>query len=144
MAAPAGSTAAVPVAAARSRPAVAACLCVTIAFGLASRRWPLPGILAEHTGDGLYTGAAFWCFALVAPRLPGPSTGLAAFLSSAVVECGQLLETEWLRELRANRFGALLLGQGFQWADLVAYAAGAVAALGLDCWLFRRRHGANP
>lgn len=129
---------------ARSRPCVLACLAGAIALGLASRRWPLPGVLAEHTGDGLYTVAAFWALLTVAPRLRGPAAGVAAFLSSAAVEFGQLIEADWLQELRANRWAALLLGQGFQVADLVAYAFGGAAAVALDAWLFRRRAGANP
>lgn len=128
----------------RHRPAVALCLAATVALGLASRRWPLPGVLAEHAGDGLYTVAAFWVMVAVVPAMRGRVAGLVAFAFSAAIEFCQLLQAEWLRELRANRWAALLLGQGFQVTDLVAYAVGAAGAVALDCCLFRRGREANP
>lgn len=121
----------------RLRPAIAAALLATAALGLLSRRYPLPGLLAEHTGDALYATAAFWLFALLRPAAPTRTLALAAFAFAAAVEASQLLSWPWLRDLRANRLGALLLGQGFQWADLAAYAAGAALAAGLDVTFLR-------
>ena len=42
----------------RRRPWLLAALAAVVALGLLSRRHPLPGILAEYTGDALYTVAA--------------------------------------------------------------------------------------
>ncbi|MCB9879134.1 MAG: DUF2809 domain-containing protein [Planctomycetes bacterium] len=118
---------------------MAASLSAVIALGLASRRWPLPGLLAEHAGDALYTCAVFCSLALLLPRSGAVALGVAAFALSAAVEFSQLLSWQWLVDLRANRLAALVLGQGFQWADLVAYAAGAAAAAATDHWLHRAR-----
>ena len=116
----------------RSRPGSLACLAVTVALGLLSRLHPLPGFLAEYTGDALYTVAVFWTAACVWPAAPGwRLAGLAAALSAAI-ECSQLLPWGWLCDLRATRLGALVLGQGFQWQDLLAQAVGAAAAWGSD------------
>ena len=122
---------------ARGRLLVVAALATTIALGLASRRWPLPGLLAEHAGDALYTVAVFWSLAVIAPATAGPRLGGLAFLASAAVECAQLLQWPWLVELRRHRLAALVLGQGFQWVDLAAYAVGATLATGLDALLLR-------
>ena len=119
-----------PVAATRSRAAL--CLAAVIGAGLASRRWPLPGGLAEHTGDALYTTAAFCALRVVATRSRGAWLAAAAFAWSGAVEASQLLRWDWLVALRGTTLGALLLGQGFQWIDLTAYAAGALVALLLD------------
>ena len=43
---------------------------------------------------------------------------LAALLLSFAVEFSQLYQADWIDALRANRFGALVLGRGFLWADL--------------------------
>lgn len=126
----------------RRRLLVVAVLAGTIAIGLASRRWPLPGLLAEHTGDALYTVAVFWSLALLAPAMPGLRLGGLAFLASAAVEFAQLLQWPWLVELRRQRLPALVIGQGFQWVDLAAYAVGATLAIGLDALL--RRVGRRP
>lgn len=112
-------------------------LAATVGLGLASRSWPLPGLLAEHTGDALYAVAVFWGLALVAPAMVGLRLGGLALLASAAVEFAQLLQWPWLVELRQQRLAALVLGQGFQWVDLVAYAIGATVATGLDALLLR-------
>ncbi|MGE3172764.1 MAG: DUF2809 domain-containing protein [Planctomycetota bacterium] len=127
---------------ARRRVPVALLLALTAAAALASRRWPLPGVLAEHTGDALYTTAAFWTLALLRPAAGRAPLAAAALLLSALVECSQLWQNEWLDAARATAVGRLLLGQGFQWADLLAYALGAAAAALLDAGL-RRRDGAT-
>lgn len=116
----------------RRRVRVLVALAGTIALGLASRRWPLPGFLAEYTGDALYTVALFFGLLLLAPAARGRMVAGAAFLGSALIEFGQCLQWPWLVELRATRFGALVLGQGFQWADLGAYAVGACLAMAFD------------
>lgn len=103
-------------------------LVATIALGLLSRAVTLPGLLAEHTGDALYTVAVFWGLALLRPRTGAAILAATAWLLSAAVEFAQTLDWQWLTSLRATRLGALVLGQGFQWADLVAYAAGACCA----------------
>lgn len=108
------------------------CLAVTIALGLLSRRYPLPGFLAEYTGDALYTVAVFWVAAFVRPAAPGWALAITAAAFSAAIECSQLVTVGWLDDLRRTRLGALLLGQGFQWQDLLAYTAGAAVAWGID------------
>ena len=42
------------------------------------------------------------------------------------IEFSQLLSYEWLMQLRSTRMGALVLGQGFLWSDIVAYTAGVL------------------
>jgi len=112
-----------------------------IGAGLLSRRYPLPGVLAEHTGDALYTVAAFFALAWLAPSARGLTLAGIAFACSAAVECAQLLSWPWLVDLRRSRLGALVLGQGFQWVDFLAYAVGALAAWAFDRGTFGRQRG---
>jgi hypothetical protein len=116
----------------RRRASTACSLGGVIALGLASRRWPLPGLLAEHTGDALYTVAAFLSFALVLPRRSRMLLAGLAFASSSLVECSQLLDHDLLLLARSSRLGGWILGHGFQWADFVAYLAGAAVAFVSD------------
>lgn len=116
----------------RPRWAVVAALAAAVALGLLSRRFPLPGVLAEHAGDALWTVAAFCLGALAAPAAPGGRLAVAAWLLSATVEATQLLDWPWLRAVRGTAAGALLLGQGAKAADLVAYAGGALLAGAVD------------
>jgi len=128
----------------RHRVRILVALAATIALGLASRRWPLPGFLAEYTGDALYTVALFFGLLLLAPVAHGFTVAGVAFLGSALIEFGQCLQWPWLVELRATRFGGLVLGQGFQWADLGAYAVGACLAMAVDAVLRARARAVLP
>ena len=123
---------------ARNRVWVAVALAVTITLGLLSRRYPLPGILAEYTGDALYTCAGFAGLALLFARTRTRSLAIAAFVLSAAVEFSQLLTWQWLEDLRQTLCGRLILGSGFKWPDMVAYFLGAMAAGAVDFALLRR------
>ena len=114
------------------RSAMLAALAATIAAGLLSRRYPLPGILAEHTGDALYTVAVFFGIRALLPTRPRTVAVICAFGWSSAVECSQLVHPGWLEALRATLPGRLVLGQGFQWIDLAAYAVGAGIAWIID------------
>lgn len=118
----------------RSRVGLALALAVTVTLGLLSRRHPLPGVLAEYTGDALYALAATWCCAIVAANGRAAMLALAGFSLSAAVELSQLLQFEWLLRVRGTRVGGLVLGHGFKWPDFLAYLVGAAvgwALLGL-------------
>lgn len=112
----------------RRRPRVAAVLLLVAAAGLASRRVPLPGVLAEYPGDALYATAAFCGLALLAPGARTLALAAGALGFAAGVEFAQLLDWPWLRTLRGTSVGALLLGHGFQAADLLAHVAGVALA----------------
>ncbi len=116
----------------RTRVRLAAALGVTVWLGLASRRWPLPGVFAEYTGDALYAAAVYWAIALLRPSLPAHWLALAAWGVSAAVEVGQLVHLGWLDTIRGTRLGGLLFGHGFKGEDLLAYAVGAAMAFALD------------
>ena len=116
----------------RSRRITGLLLGLVIGAGLLSRRHPLPGVLAEYTGDALYATAAYLLFALLRPTAPRSRLGLSALAFAVAVEFSQLLRWPWLVELRSHRLGALLLGQGFQFADLLAYLVGIALAWLID------------
>lgn len=123
----------------RRRAWVVGILAATIALGLLSRRYPLPGILAEYTGDALYCSAAFGGLALLFVSARTRVLAVAAFGLSAAVEFSQLLSWPWLDDLRPTLFGRLVLGSGFKWPDMVAYLAGAMVAAAVDSAIQRRR-----
>lgn len=117
---------------ARSRPVLLVVLAAVVAAGLASRAPPLADVLVAQTGDGLYAAAVFVVLALLVPGATSARLAATAFLICALVEWAQRLQWPWLVELRRTRVGALLLGQGFLWADMLAYAVAAFAAGALD------------
>lgn len=101
------------------------------AFGLGSRRAPM----ADWPVIGAYGGDAAWAMAAYAGwrfLLPSPNRlwiAALAFGLATMVEISQLADWAWLNAIRDRRLGALLLGRGFLWSDLVAYAVGTIAAM---------------
>jgi hypothetical protein len=117
---------------ARSR-GLAGLSCLLVALlGLLSRAYPLPGILAEYTGDALYAAAVFLAISAVFPRGQTAKVMAWALAVCVLIELSQLLSWECLRSIRSTRVGALILGQGFQWEDLLAYLVGVIVVSGVD------------
>lgn len=110
------------------------CLAVTIVLGLASRMEEigLPQFLTTNAGDALWTMAVYWSLAGIWPRASRWRIAWSAGLISLGVEISQLIDVRWLNEIRQTLPGRLLLGRGFDSADLVRYAIGAVLASWID------------
>ena len=128
----------------RNRIKYAAATLAVILVGLASRAYspPLPWFVRAYVGDALWALAAYLTVALLLPRLPVRSVALAAWLFSLAVEVSQLYRAPWIDEIRRLRVGALILGHGFLWSDLICYGVGiGIGALAEA--LRARRHSSN-
>lgn len=121
---------------------------LVVALGLGSRtalaRESLPRFLTDYAGDTLWATLAYLCLVFALPRLPVRLAAAGALGLSVLVELSQLVHTPWLDALRANRLGALVLGRGFLWSDLVCYAVGVALAAVTEPWLARRRAPSAP
>lgn len=120
----------------RQRLDFAAALAVTIPLGLASRRFAasLPPFVAEYAGDTLWALAMYLAVSIAAPRLGIRARAVIALATSCLVELSQLYHAPWIDDTRATTLGALLLGAGFLWSDLVCYAVGvAIGVVGERC-----------
>ncbi|TLX74568.1 DUF2809 domain-containing protein [Labilibacter sediminis] len=98
----------------------------TITIGLASRLYSkyLPELINLGLGDTLWALMMYWIIGFIFPRV---NIVRLTFLSLSVcflVELSQLIQADWINAIRSNTFGALILGRGFLWSDLVAYSIG--------------------
>jgi hypothetical protein len=116
-------------------------LAVTIALGLASRRFAgaLPPFVAAYAGDTLWAVAAYWALALVRPNMARTHRALLALSVAFTVEVSQLFHPAWLDAIRRTRMGGWLLGFGFVWSDLVCYTVGVAIAMSVDRLVSRGR-----
>ena len=62
------------------------------------------------------------------------------FVFAAFVEIGQYFDVVALLGLVDNRILSIALGRTFSWLDLVCYAAGCMAAFGLDEIIRKRKN----
>jgi hypothetical protein len=111
-----------------------------VALGLLTRSGsPLvPSFFKKYAGDALWALVVYLAVALLFPRLSVAKTALAAGLFSLAVELGQLYRAPWIDAVRRTTLGALALGQGFLWSDLVCYGAGIAAGVLLERVVARR------
>jgi hypothetical protein len=114
-------------------------LVATVLLGLATRRFPaaFPGVIARFGGDALWAVMVLWIAALVWRGASTQRLALSALAIAYAVEISQLYRAPWIEAVRATRGGALMLGQGFLWSDLVSYVVGVALAAGLDVRIVR-------
>ena len=112
---------------------------VTLALGLASRRWPdaLPAALGKYPGDALWALMVLFGWRALRPRARTREVGLLALATSAAVEVAKLWQAPWLVQMRHTTIGHLLLGHAFSWQNLVAYLVGVLAGVALDRLIVR-------
>ena len=130
----------IPTTASRPRSLYAILLAITVALGLGSRQYgaALPDVIARYAGDALWATMVMWIYALILPRASTARLAILALATAYAVELSQLLRASWLNVARESRVGALVLGQGFLWSDLVCYAVGVGIGVMLDASWFRK------
>ena len=124
----------------RARPPYAAASTTTIALGLASRRFAasLSDFVRLYAGDALWAATVYFLAATLWPRarIAWLAAGTLAF--AFAIEASQLYHAPWIDGVRSSRLGALVLGQGFLWSDLVCYTIGVIAGALVDQAMSRR------
>ncbi|MCC8153085.1 MAG: DUF2809 domain-containing protein [Tannerellaceae bacterium] len=99
---------------------------VIILAGLSSRKYGdyLPRFVAAYAGDILWAAMVYLGIRFLFPGYQQQKTALASLLFSYGIEFSQLYQAEWINTIRHQTVGALILGQGFLWSDLVCYTLG--------------------
>lgn len=108
----------------------------TVATGLASRQ--LAGLLPQ-VGDALWALVVFLGIGWLHPRLPTRYAALLALAFAWLIEFSQLWQPPWLTAIRHTLPGHLILGQGFDVADLIAYGLGIAAGALPETALLRQQ-----
>ncbi len=102
---------------------------VTIAViigGLLSRAYSslFPELINAYLGDALYALMVYMGMSALFIKQSSVRVAWISLVFCYAVELSQLYHAPWLDTLRATRPGSLVLGHGFLWSDLLAYAMG--------------------
>ena len=126
----------------RTRAVYGVALVITVLLGLASRHDPggIPEFLGKYPGDALWAMMVFFGWGALRPKLSTLSVAVVALATCWTVEALKLYQAPWVVDLRHTMIGHLVLGHVFSADNLVAYAVGVVAALGVEVLWFRDRH----
>lgn len=93
--------------------------------------------IRDVAGDALWASMMAAGISALIPEQKSVTRYTSALCICYAVEFSQLWHTPGVDQFRATRLGALMLGSGFDWRDLVAYACGVLAFAWADTWLSR-------
>lgn len=115
---------------------------ITLAVGLASRKMPeyFGNFLAEYLGDTLWALLVFWCICILFNGMKTLKVALIALLFSYFIEVSQIYHAPWIDNIRNTTLGALVLGHGFLWTDIVCYTVGIFFGTVIDLFLQKKRN----
>ncbi|UUC94412.1 DUF2809 domain-containing protein [Comamonas sp. C11] len=126
----------------RSRMVLTLFIAAVIAIGLASRRGyvPFPVVLGNYPGDALWAWVLLLCVAWLRPAITRGRLMAWSLVIAFAIEFLQLYQAPWMQALRANKLAYLVLGNGFDPLDLLAYVVGIGAGAMVDrLWEKRQR-----
>jgi len=113
--------------------------CALVVLGLSSRKYGyiLPDFLSDYSGDTIWAAMVYFGLRIVFPPFSELKIGISALLFSYAIEISQLYQADWINAIRNTTLGALVLGHGFLWSDLLCYTVGIVLSVIFD-WLARK------
>lgn len=119
---------------------------LTIAAGLfvrVKKQW-FPETVNLYAGDALYAFMMYYIICVLLPRKKLYVRAVLALLICYVIEFSQLYQAEWINTVRQTLPGRLILGSGFLYSDLIAYAIGISAAVSIDyLFIYNRASPSN-
>ena len=125
----------------RNKITYAILITVTIAAGLLSRKFSFyfPALINEYIGDALWAAMIFFIFAFIFNRKKTIWIAILSLAFCYLIELSQLYHAPWIDNIRATTIGALILGFGFLWSDLLAYFLGIVLGVITNMILQKRK-----
>lgn len=107
-------------------------ICLIIILGLLSRKL---NSIPIFVGDILYAMMIYFIVRLFLVKFSSKNIAIISILICYTIEFLQLYQADWIIEIRNTTLGHLVLGQGFLWSDLAAYAIGIFL-----CYILEKTH----
>ena len=106
---------------------------IIVILGLASRKFSAPtSWVFLYLGDVLWATMFYFIFRFLFIRKTLLYNALITATWCFVIEFSQLYQSDWINAVRATTLGALVLGSGFLWSDLVCYIIGVGLGFAID------------
>lgn len=110
---------------------------MVVALGLLSRKLSLPLFM----GDLLYAVMIYFMLRFIFLNFRMSAIAIFTLVICFTIEFSQLYNEPWINRFRSTWIGHHILGNGFLWSDLLAYAGGALSAFALDKTIFNKIEG---
>ena len=99
---------------------------IVIALGILSRRVTVIPLIV---GDILYAVMMFLLIRFLLIQFRYWKVALISLSICYFIEISQLYRAPWINQIRNTTFGALVLGNGFLWSDIIAYMIGTAICM---------------
>ena len=113
-----------------------AAVIIVIVLGICSRKFAdsLPVFVSNHAGDALWASMIYLGVRAIAVNHRRSWAAGISLIFCCAVGFSQLYQADWINSIRNTLLGALELGKGFLYVDLVRYTAGILIAYVVDSW----------
>lgn len=106
---------------------------VVIALGIASRKiMGFPYFVYEYVGDVLWAMNLYLFLAFLFPKEKISILAIISITFSVLIEFSQIYHAPWIDSIRDTFIGAMILGYGFLWSDILCYIIGTFLGILLD------------
>ncbi|MFK8005016.1 MAG: DUF2809 domain-containing protein [Saprospiraceae bacterium] len=112
---------------------------LTIGVGLFSRSRFISELIYPYLGDLLYCLMFYFIFGFLFPKMKSVNVLLSCVAVCFAIEISQLIQVDWLNEIRNTTLGKWTLGSGFLWSDLVSYLIGGFLGFGFEIYMLKNR-----
>lgn len=99
---------------------------IVIILGLLSRKTAIVPLIV---GDILYAIMMFLIVRFFLLRSSYKNIALISLSICYLIEISQLYSAPWIDQIRNTTLGALVLGRGFLWSDILAYTIGVAICM---------------
>lgn len=103
-------------------------------LGIFSRKYGgyLPEIISKYCGDILWALMVYLGFGFLFFKSLIKNIALSSLLFSFAIEISQLYQAHWINAIRETTLGALILGHGFLFSDLICYTVGILIGVSFE------------
>lgn len=100
-------------------------------LGIASRKYGeyLSEVISKYSGDILWALMVYLGFGFLLSKTSIKYIALISLILSFGIEISQLYNSAWINTIRETTIGALVLGHGFLFSDLLCYTIGVLIGL---------------
>jgi len=110
-----------------------------MSLGILSRKFSylLPNFINTYLGDAIWAAMIYVMMAFVFSNKLPKKIAVFSLLSCYAIEVSQLYQAPWINAIRNTTLGALVLGSGFLWSDMFAYAFGIGVAFLSEIFFYK-------
>lgn len=108
---------------------------MVVGLGILSRKITIIPLIV---GDILYAVMMFLLIRFLLIKLEHWKVALISLSACYLIEISQLYHAPWINHIRNTALGALVLGSGFLWSDMLAYTIGTAICIILISLYFVR------